>query len=118
MQPGQAHIKQARRIVDFINERDNYLLSAHINADGDAVAAVAAVHMMLNQLGKKSVMVFSDQKIDSRFDYLKHFQDIFHYSESLDLPFPIESAIILDVPYRKDRSPSHRGCNGRPRVGG
>lgn len=98
MQPSQAHIERARIIVEFISEHDNYLLSAHINADGDAVASVVAVHLILKQLGKKSVMVFSDQKIDSRFDYLKNFKNILHYSQSLELPFTIENAIILDVP--------------------
>lgn len=92
------YIDRARQIVDFISAHDDYLLSAHINADGDAIASVIAVHMLLDAMGKRSVMVFTDQTLDSRFDYLKHFENILPYKPGMSLPFTIKSAMLLDVP--------------------
>jgi len=85
-----------KKILSFIKKRNQYLVSAHLNADGDAIAAVIAIGMLLEKLGKKYYMVLHDTEIDSRFSYLKDFDKIITYNGSLHLP--IESAIILDVP--------------------
>jgi len=96
MNAKQSHIDSAKQIIEFISENDNFLLSAHVNADGDAVASVLAVSMLLDFYNKNYFMVFDDQKIDSRFNYIKNFEKIINYNESLNLP--IQSAIICDVP--------------------
>ena len=96
MNAKQSHIDSAQKILDFISDNDNFLLSAHVNADGDAVASVLAVSMLLDFYNKNYFMVFNDQQIDSRFNYIKNFDKIVNYKESLNLP--IESAIICDVP--------------------
>ena len=106
MKASASHIKFAQQILDFIKQRDNFLLSGHINADGDAIASVIAVKLLLDALDKHSVMIFHDQQLDSRFNYLKNFDNILSYSKKLDfsnsLPKgKIESAIILDVPSYK-----------------
>lgn len=93
----------AKQVLDFIHQRNNFMLSAHVNADGDAIAAVIAVHLLLQKLNKRSVMILHDQKMDSRFSYLKNFENILSFSEKLNLRQHldsglIESAILLDVP--------------------
>lgn len=90
-------------ILNFIKTNDYFLLSAHINADGDAYASMIATHLLLERLGKKSVMILSDAHKVKRYDYLKNFNNILHYSEDLDVAKylngnEIQSAIILDVP--------------------
>jgi phosphoesterase RecJ-like protein len=92
----KSHIDSAKKILEFITNNDNFLLSAHVNADGDAIASVLAVSMLLDFYNKKYFAVFNDQQIDSRFNYIKNFEKIINYNESLNLP--IESAIICDVP--------------------
>jgi len=96
MKAKQSHIDSAKKILEFVSENDNFLLSAHINADGDAVASVLAVSMLLDFYKKNYFIVFDDQKIDSRFNYIKNSERIINYEESLNLP--IQSAIICDVP--------------------
>ena len=96
MQAKASHIKSAQKVLKFIGSNDKFLLSAHINADGDAVASVIATKLLLDKFGKTSYMVFNDAEIDSRFNYLKNFDKIIHYNNELKLK--IESAIILDVP--------------------
>ncbi|MEJ2054438.1 MAG: DHH family phosphoesterase, partial [Calditrichaceae bacterium] len=103
MQASNEHREIAERIYRFIQENDNFLISAHINSDGDAIASVLAVRMLLNKLNKNSVMVFHDQKLDQRFMYLSGFDQIVSYKEKLDISAQIpggqiENAIILDVP--------------------
>lgn len=96
MKAKQSHIDSAKEILNFISVNDNFLISAHVNADGDAVASVLAMSLLLDFYNKKYFMVFNDQQIDTRFNYLKNFNKIINYKESLDLP--IQSAIICDVP--------------------
>ena len=85
------------KLYRFIQAHDHFMLSGHINADGDAIAAVIAVHLFLKKLGKSSVMIFTDEHLDQRFDYLKTFDEIQSYKHLQNKPH-IESAIILDVP--------------------
>ncbi len=96
MKAKATHLEHAQEIYRFIRENDHFLLTAHINADGDAVASVIAVGQLLEALGKKFYMVLSDQSIDSKFDYLRLKDQIHSYNENLNLP--VESAIVLDVP--------------------
>ncbi len=74
-----------------------------MNSDGDAIAAALAIRLLLAELGKKSVLVFHDQKLDQRFNYLAGFNHILSYKKNLNLAQylskgKIENAIILDVP--------------------
>ena len=98
MKPQTQHIKVARQILEFIRQRDHFLLSGHINADGDAIASVLAMQMVLEKLGKTAYAVFSDKKIDRRFNYLQNFERIINYDPQKGFREKIESAIILDVP--------------------
>jgi phosphoesterase RecJ-like protein len=96
MQAETRHIHIAKKIHAFIEQHDHYLLSAHVNADGDAIASVIAVGLLLGKMGKQYKMVLHDQEIDFRFTYLKNFDKILPYSQNVSLQ--IENAIILDVP--------------------
>ncbi|MGD9897589.1 MAG: bifunctional oligoribonuclease/PAP phosphatase NrnA [Calditrichaceae bacterium] len=98
--------KYPEKIYEFIVSHNNFLLSAHMNADGDAIASVVAVSLLLDSLKKDYIMVFHDQKVDIKYQYLKNSDRIMRYSEDVDfgkyLPSgKIESAIILDVPSYK-----------------
>ncbi len=90
-------------IVAFLKSHNQFMISGHIHADGDAYAAMIAMHLLAEALGKQSVMVLDDQKLDPRFDYLKHFNSIVSFKENMDLsPWlsggKAQAAIILDVP--------------------
>ena len=91
-----SHLKAANEVLEFINQNDYFLVSAHINADGDAVASVIAVGLLLERLKKKYYMILNDAEINSRYSYLKNFDRIITYNFALD--FQIKAAIVLDVP--------------------
>ena len=97
------HQDFARKILKFIELNDNFLISGHMNSDGDAIASALAVRLLLSKLGKKSALVFHDQQLDQRFNYLAEFNNILSYKKNLDLAQyisrgKIENAIVLDVP--------------------
>jgi phosphoesterase RecJ-like protein len=90
------HQQTIKKLLSFIEKRNQYLVSAHLNADGDAIASVSAMGMFLEKMGKKYYMLLHDKEIDARFKYLKNFDNILSYENSMR--YPIESAVILDVP--------------------
>ncbi len=111
MKASATHLAYAGKVLDFIKKNDRFLLSSHMNADGDAIGSVIAIRLFLKKLNKKSVMIFHDQTLDQRFNYLADFDRILHYSKNLDYSSQldrIESAIILDVPgYKRLGNISH-----------
>ena len=60
------------KILRFLEQQNNFMISAHVNADGDAVASVIAVYMLLERFGKNAVMILHDEKVDNRFNYLQY----------------------------------------------
>ena len=88
--------KDAEALFTFIKKNNNFLLSAHMNADGDAIASVIATGLILEKLNKKYFIVLHDQKLDLRFNYLKNFDRIISYKKKLNLT--INAAIVLDAP--------------------
>ncbi|MEJ2542484.1 MAG: bifunctional oligoribonuclease/PAP phosphatase NrnA [Calditrichaceae bacterium] len=103
MLASKTHQEFARKILNFIRSNDNFLISSHMNSDGDAIASAIAIRLLLKKLNKKSVLIFHDQKIDKRFDYLAEYRNIMPYKKDLNLAEhlsqgKIENAIILDVP--------------------
>jgi phosphoesterase RecJ-like protein len=96
LEANPSHIKAAGKVLDFIRKNNNFLITAHINADGDAIASVIAMGILLEELGKKFYMVLHDAEIDKRFAYLKNFSRILTYNFALDLQ--LKAAIILDAP--------------------
>ena len=96
MQAKKTHVEQATKIYHYIAQNDHFLLSAHVNADGDAIASVLAMGLLLEKMDKHFNMVLHDQEVDDRFTYLKNYDKILHYSQEHSLK--IENAIVLDVP--------------------
>jgi phosphoesterase RecJ-like protein len=90
------HKQCAKKVFKFIEKNDNFLLSAHINADGDAIASVIATGLFLEKLNKKYCMILHDQNLDTRFNYLKNFDRIIPFKKKLKMV--ISAAIVLDVP--------------------
>ncbi|TFH01506.1 MAG: bifunctional oligoribonuclease/PAP phosphatase NrnA [Calditrichales bacterium] len=96
MRINKLHKELAEQILTFLESKNQFLLSAHVNADGDAIASVVAVGLLLDQMGKKYHMLLHDAIIDSRFSYLENFDKIHTYNRTMHLP--IEAAVIMDVP--------------------
>ena len=91
------------KILEFISANDNYLVTTHQNADGDAYASALAVGYFLKKLGKKYEVIIHDRDKDTKYQYLWGWDKIISLPKDQDnLPEQSgtkhDAAIILDVP--------------------
>ena len=85
-------------ILKFIEENDNFLVTAHLSADGDAYGAALAVAYFLKLNQKKCQIVFHDQQKDEKYKFLTGWEDIVSYSDEFNECY--DAAIVVDVPSR------------------
>ena len=81
----------------FLDPDDLYLLSTHVNADGDGVGALLALGELLNHLERRYRIVISDKTLDEKFAFLPGCDRIESY-ESLEDHRPVARAIFVDTP--------------------
>ena len=88
-----------QEIAEYINKNDDYLIIGHIDPDGDAIGSIMAYKFLLNNMGKKSLLLFhNDQKeeYDILFNYLNS-DEYFVYDENdLDKLKRFDKVIALD----------------------
>jgi phosphoesterase RecJ-like protein len=90
--------KIIREIIDFIDRSDNYLLTTHQNADGDAFASMLTMAYLLEKQNKSYDMVIQDSAVDSKYHFLWGVDRIKTYQKNYDRKY--SAAIVLDVPSR------------------
>jgi phosphoesterase RecJ-like protein len=86
-------------ILNFIKGKDNFLLTIHQNADGDAFASMLAMAQVLDYLKKNYQMIIHDPNIESKYQFMAGIDKILSYNSNIELEF--DAAIVLDVPSRK-----------------
>lgn len=89
-----------RDIKKLLHHYRNFLLTTHVNPDGDGIGSAAALIELLHSMGKQAKFV-CDSPIPSKFQFL----DFHHRHESYDPACAydeVEVVIILDT-HRKDR---------------
>ncbi len=84
------------KIIEFIDNHDSFVISGHVGADGDAIAACLAMAELLDQRGKKFDLVFHDEEQDRRFRHLKWFDRIMPASQVENPSW--DAAILCDTP--------------------
>jgi len=55
--------------VDFIKERDDFLVVSHVQPDGDAISSTLAIAWLLGKLGKRCTL-FNEGPVPERLSYL------------------------------------------------
>jgi phosphoesterase RecJ-like protein len=85
-----------QHILEFIYSHDNYLVTTHMGADGDAYGSVLAMVYFLENIGKKYDIIIHDQKLDTRYQFLWGWQKIVPFNDNLEKKY--DAALILDVP--------------------
>lgn len=66
--------------VGFIREHDHFLIVSHVNPDGDTTSAALAVGRLLDQLGKRYVIV-NEGPTPSKFGFLPGFAKIVNLAQ-------------------------------------
>ncbi len=86
-----------KEIVDFLKNNNNFLITAHINADGDAYASVLAVGQILKKLNKNYVIILPDEAKEEKYDFLPYFEEIKNFNDEWKSD-KFDAAIICDAP--------------------
>ena len=79
-------------IIDLIKNNDRFLVTSHVNPDGDNIGSILALKIFLEQLGKKVEAVLVDQ-VPNCFSFLPQSQEIKQYDEDLIVDFDILFAL-------------------------
>ncbi len=90
-------IMSIENLKKIIIENDNFLISSHINPDGDSIGGILAMGWLLDKLSKRNSIVI-DSAPSEKFKYLSGFERILKYSEELKLPFEPKNLIVIDAP--------------------
>ena len=78
-EPTAALASDVDRVVDELRSADRFLLTTHENPDGDALGSLLAVHQMLDQLGKDSVMFLASKEFPLPIEYrFLPLEEVFH----------------------------------------
>lgn len=63
-------------IIDFFKKEDNFLISTHLNPDGDGIGSSIALSLALNKLGKKTFLICHDS-IPQQYRFLPFQEEFF-----------------------------------------
>ena len=80
------------KIIKAINEGQNFLITAHIRLDGDALGSELALYLMLKEMGKKAV-VYNQDRTPERYEFLPAAHNISH---SLNNVEQYDTCFVLD----------------------
>ena len=81
--------------IEFLEEGDDFLITSHVNSDGDSVAGSLAMRHLLEALGKHGRVVLADIPED-HYDFLAGFAEI-HRADGAPDGLGV-SAVVLDCP--------------------
>ena len=83
-------------ILEFLSENDDFLLTTHLSADGDAYGSVLAMAYLLDRWGKKYEIIIHDREKEEKYNYLWGWKNIRVFHE--DYKRSYQAAVVLDVP--------------------
>ncbi len=79
-------------IIKAIHEGENFLITAHVRLDGDALGSELAVYLMLKDMGKKAV-VYNQDRTPERYQFLPAAHNITHSISNIE---QYDTCIVLD----------------------
>ena len=84
-----------KEVTSGIRKHDNFIITSHINAEGDAIGSELAILYLIRQLGKNAIVVSSDP-IPDRYKFLPGADKII--SADNGRPEGYENIIVTDCP--------------------
>jgi phosphoesterase RecJ-like protein len=86
------------KTIEFIKNGDNFLLSTHINPDGDGIGSVLGILGLLHKLGKKYSVICQDTP-QEKLSFLERFDEFVVFDDSMVGKLSFDQAIIIDAPF-------------------
>ena len=84
-------------VAQTFTEKDNFLITSHVNPEGDSIGSVLAMYQMLKRLQKKVLVVLQDDVPDN-LDFLAGCE---HVQKELPPGFKADAVIVLDCPVKE-----------------
>lgn len=82
------------KVIETLKRGDNFMISAHMNPEGDSIGSQLAVYHMLKKIGKKCLIVNQDDVPDN----LKFLAGTETIVKELPVDFRPDMSIVLDSP--------------------
>ncbi|MFA5142734.1 MAG: bifunctional oligoribonuclease/PAP phosphatase NrnA [Candidatus Omnitrophota bacterium] len=86
-----------KQVIEAINRYDKFLITAHVNLEGDSLGSQLGMKALLDSLGKKSIIVDNDP-VPDHYKFLPKADEV---SSDLALTRDFDAAVILDCPTMK-----------------
>lgn len=86
-----------KKVIDAINKHSKFLITAHVNLEGDSVGSQLAMKELLESLGKKVVIIDSDP-VPGHYKFLPRSEEI---SNDIDKDLDYDAIVVLDCPNLK-----------------
>lgn len=81
-------------VAGFLRDNDGFLISTHVNPDGDGIGSAMAMKWALTAMGKRAEIMFDSDPPES-FAFLKNYQWVRKYEDGGE---KFGAAVILDAP--------------------
>jgi len=88
-------IKKFNEIVKVLEKKNNFLITSHVNLDGDAIGSELAFYFILKKMNKKSVIINQD-KLPKIYDFLPESDKIHHIENNNFDKNNFNVGIVLD----------------------
>jgi len=88
-------IKNFNEIVEVLEKNDNFLITSHVNLDGDAIGSELALHFVLKKLNKKSIILNQD-KLPKIYDFLPESNKVYNLEDNNFDKNNFDVGILLD----------------------
>jgi len=89
--------KDMLQVIEVFKKRNNFLITSHINPEGDSIGSQLAVFDLLKRMGKNAVMVNQDE-VPENLCFLPGIENI---KPEVPADFRVEVAVLLDCPVKE-----------------
>ena len=87
----------AQKVIESIKKHSKFLITSHLNLEGDALGSNLALASLLRKLGKTAYVVTGDKKLVENYSFLYSKEKIYHKLNN----DKFEAVFILDCPNRQ-----------------
>jgi phosphoesterase RecJ-like protein len=89
--------KALKEVAGLLRSKDNFLITAHVNPEGDSIGSQLSMFRILEKMGKKAVMV-GNYNVPNNLKFLPGTKSILH---EVPEDFHPDVVIILDCPTKE-----------------
>ena len=83
------------KIKECVEKENDFLITTHINPDGDSISSVLLFASILKHFGKRYIILVDDQ-IPEKFDFLSGISEIVHFQKE-EYSFQPKVVVVLDA---------------------